>query len=105
MSSFKRVPGAKRYRAVSDGLRQVGMSSSMQQASMSAAQRIAGAAAADGRDDYRVVPRVLPAGWANENRGGAAVQSAGTASAHDAAVDGRNRVLRNALNRSITGGR
>lgn len=93
-----RVPGSKAYRAVSQGLRQLGTSAEVGTAAMAAAQRIATTANANGRGTYDASPTTVRAGWANESRSGAVVRE----TSRDYR-DVRNRTLVNALQQNTAG--
>ena len=95
MSDLRRIPGVKRYRAMSDGLREIGASQGMQAASLSAASDVARNAAAAGHDDYSTSPRTVTAGWQHERRAGAVVRSSG-----NEIRDVRDQILKQALGRS-----
>lgn len=69
----KRVPGAKSYQAVSDGLRQIGSSNAMGAECLAAAKRIESAANAAGPGKYSSGRASVRAGWNNTPRAGASV--------------------------------
>lgn len=92
MNGLRRVPGAKRYRALAEGLTIIGRSSQMQDEVVAAAERIASRARAVGEDSYSASARAVTGGWNHEKRAGAVVSAGG-----ESVTDAENRVLLAAL--------
>lgn len=71
MAQMKRIPGVKRYRAIDQGLRQIGRSAAVGDEALKAAQRLAGNANAVGDSEYEAGKATVTAGFLRESRSGA----------------------------------
>jgi len=87
--SLRRVPGARHYKAESDGFKAINNSAGMATATLAVAQRIAEGAEDVGRGTYTASNLPIRMGSANEQRAGAVV----SAGADNDWRDTRDRVL------------
>jgi hypothetical protein len=71
VAQMKRIPGVKRYRAIDQGLSQIGRSAAVGDVALSAAQRLAGNANAVGDGEYEAGKANVTAGFLRETRSGA----------------------------------